>query len=209
LKQLRDDLWQTTPQSNGAINCSYLLLRSRGNVLFYNAMAQDDLSKMAELGGVAFHVLCHRHEVDQGPWKSVRDRFAPRLCSDLTEAAALGGTPDIDIAFGPGGGKLGDIEVLHTPGHTSGGISCVYRSVAGETYLFCADNFVPVHGHWLSTIVAEHGGDARTLARSVGLFRDLRPSLVLASTAVKDLIVDMPEDQWPKVVETNVRTLSG
>jgi glyoxylase-like metal-dependent hydrolase (beta-lactamase superfamily II) len=207
MKQLRQDLWQTTPQTDGAINCAYLLKRPAGNVLVYNAFAAHDIERMAALGGVAHHVLCHRHEADQGNWKSVRDTFGAKLCSGRVEADALSGTPAFDIVFDGPHDSLGDIEVLDTPGHTQGGISCVYRSPFGGTYLFCADNLVPVKDYWLATIVAEHGGDVRVLADSLAKYRALAPDLVLASTAVGELIVELPS--WSDVIETNIANLSA
>ena len=126
--RLREDLWHTTPKTDGNTLASYLLLRPSGNVLFYNAVSEADLEPMAKLGGVAHHVLSHRHEAGQSPLALVRDRFAPTLYADATEAAAIEGDVDVDVVFKRPADALGDIEVLYTPGHTEGGVSCRHRS---------------------------------------------------------------------------------
>jgi glyoxylase-like metal-dependent hydrolase (beta-lactamase superfamily II) len=209
MRQLREDLWQTTVSTfEGADNASYLLRRPEGNVLFYNTMTEDDLVRIAALGGVAHHVLSHRHEADQGPWALVKQKFGSRLCTDALEAAALGEGFEADIVFGPSGGRLGDVEVLHTPGHTTGGISCVYRSPDGETYLFSGDTILPANGQWIAPPVHADGGDDTTLAASLSLLRDLKPDLVLSSTSVGELTVEVGHAEWLEAVDANVSRLS-
>ena len=202
MKQLREDLWQTTVSSNeGVNNAGYLLRRPEGNVLFYNTMTEPDLVRIAELGGIRHHILSHRHEADQGPWARVKQKFGSELCADALEAAALGDELEADIVFGSNGGRLGDLQVLHTPGHTKGGISCVYPSPHGETYLFSGDTMLPLNGQWIAPAISADGGDDATLVKSASLFRDLKPDLVLSSTSLGDVTVEVGHAEWVDAVD--------
>ena len=54
MKQLREDLWQTTATNfEGAYTVSHLLRQPAGNVLLYNTLADADLDEIAELRGSA------------------------------------------------------------------------------------------------------------------------------------------------------------
>ncbi len=202
MKQLREDLWRTTVTSTQeANNAGYLLRRPEGNVLFYNTMTEADLARIAELGGICHHILSHRHEADQGPWARVKQRFGSELCTDSLEAAALGDEIEADIVFGSSGGWLGDLQVLHTPGHTRGGISCVYPSPHGETYLFSGDTMLPLNGQWIAPAMSADGGDDAKLLKTVSLLRDLKPDLVLSSTSVGEVTVEVGHAEWVDAVD--------
>ena len=51
MKQMQEDLWQTTLYSAGMLNThAYLSRRPEGNVLFYNTGNNGDLTEMEEMG---------------------------------------------------------------------------------------------------------------------------------------------------------------
>ena len=202
MDQIREDLWQTSLGRSGGVNhCGFLLLRPDGNVLFYKAPNEDDFERITGLGGIEYQILSHRHESDPSP-DLVKKAFGARLCSDALEGAVISKESQVDITFDHGAGDLGSVEVLHTPGHTEGGISCVYRSPHGGVYLFSGDTMIPVKGQWIAQIVPEHGGDAAVLARSLLELRDLEPDLVLSSASVgEQTAVEVEHDQWLRAVE--------
>lgn len=202
MDQIREDLWQTYLDVTGGVNhCGFLLLRPEGNVLFYKAPNEADFARIAELGGVEYQVLSHRHETDPSP-DLVKKAFGARLCTDALEGPVIDRESRVDIMFDPEGSNLGSVEVLHTPGHTEGGISCIYRSPHGEVYLFSGDTMIPVNGQWIAQVVPTHGGDAAVLTQSLLRLRDLEPNLVLSSASVGErTAVEVERDQWVHAVE--------
>ncbi len=202
MDQIREDLWQTSLDRTGGVNsCGFLLLRPEGNVLFYNAPNEDDFERIAELGGIEHQILSHRHETDPSP-ELVKKAFGTRLCSDAVEALVINKESQVDITFDRADGAFGNVEVLHTPGHTEGGISCVYRSPHGEVYLFSGDTMIPVNGQWIAQFVPGHGGNAAVLTESLLRLRDLEPDLVLSSASVGEhTAVEVEHDQWFRAVE--------
>jgi len=202
MDQIREDLWLSSMDLDGGVNhCGFLLLRPEGNVLFYNAPHADDFASIADLGGIEHQILSHRHEIDPSP-DAVKKAFGTRLCSDALEGPVISKESPVDVTFDAGDDSLGSIQVLHTPGHTKGGISCVYRSPHGGVYLFSGDTMIPVKGQWIAQIVPEHGGDAATLTRSLLRLRDLEPDLVLSSASVGEhTAVEVEHDQWLRAVE--------
>ena len=201
MKKIREDLWQTTFRtSEGINNAGYLLLRTDGNVLFYQAPERDSFDQIEALGGIKYQILSHRHDID--PYSAgVRREFGAILCCDEVEHRAFK-EPRVDVVFSTNDSSLEDILILHTGGHTAGGISCVFDSPSGETYLFSGDVMIPVNDSWISQIVPEHGGNASRLAASLLLIADQRPSLVLSSASVGDTaVVEIDPGGWKTLVE--------
>ena len=102
-------------------------------MLFYHAPNEADFEQLAALGGIEHHIVSHRHEAEPSP-DPVKMAFGARLCSDAVEAPEISKESQVDLVFAADDGRLGSIDVLHTPGHTQGGISCTYRSPHGELY---------------------------------------------------------------------------
>lgn len=202
MEQIRQDLWLASFDRTGGVNsCGFLLLRPEGNVLFYSAPNEADFERIADLGGIEHQILSHRHETDPSP-DTVKKAFGTRLCSDALEGPVISKESQVDLTLDAEDSGLESIEVLHTPGHTKGGISCIYRSPHGEVYLFSGDTMIPVNGQWIAQIVPEHGGDATVLTRSLLRLRDLEPDLVLSSASVGEhTAVEVEHDQWFRAVE--------
>jgi hydroxyacylglutathione hydrolase len=202
MEKIREDLWLTTLSENGGVkSCGFLLLRPEGNILFYKAPAAADFRQVRDLGGIDIHVLSHRHEADPSP-EFVKQEFGARLVCDSTESVAIAESIAVDDIFDEAGGTIGDVEVLHTPGHTSGGLSCLFRSPHGDTYLFSGDTAIPVNGKWVSQIVPDHGGNAEVLQKSLARLAALEPTLVLSSASVgEDTAVEVAVGDWSRVVE--------
>jgi len=146
MKQLQEDLWQSTIHSMDTLNTyAYFLRRPEGNVLFYNTGNDGDLEKIAELGGMQFQLLSHRDE--SGPsLKRIKDRFGSKLCCSALEAPVIGKDVLIDVTFQEEDHHLGDIDIIHTPGHTAGSICFFYKSPYGKSYLFTGDTIFQSDG---------------------------------------------------------------
>ena len=136
MKQLQEDLWQSTIHSMGTLNThAYFLRRPEGNVLFYNTGHDGDLEKIAELGGIQAQLLSHRDE--SGPsLNRIKDLFGSKLCCSALEAPIIGKDAQVDIAFQSSDQHLGDIAIIHTPGHTDGSICfSTTRRMGSPTFL--------------------------------------------------------------------------
>ncbi|MYC27772.1 MAG: MBL fold metallo-hydrolase [Nitrospira sp. SB0662_bin_26] len=208
MKQIQEDLWQSTIHSMGTLNThAYFLRRSEGNVLFYNTGHDDDIEQMAELGGIRFQLLSHRDE--SGPsLNRIRDRFGSKLCCSALEAVIIGKDAQVDVTFQPEDHHLGDIDIIYTPGHTAGSICFFYKSPYGNSYLFTGDTIFQSNGKWATLAFPQAGGSKASLADSLLRLRDLNPGIVMSSAFVGDVsVVEVTGDEWAQAIDDNVGRL--
>ena len=208
MKQLQEDLWQSAIHSMGTLNThAYFLRRPDGNVLFYNTGNDGDLDQMAELGGIRFQLLSHRDE--SGPsLNRIKDRFGSRLCCSALEAAIIGNDAQVDVTFQAEDHHLGDIDIIHTPGHTEGSICFFYKSPYGKSYLFTGDTIFQSNGKWATLVFPKAGGSEAALAESLLRLRELKPDIVMCSAFVGDVsVVEVIGDEWAQAIDDNVSRL--
>ena len=186
---------------------AYFLRRPEGNVLFYNTGNEGDLDQMAELGGIRFQLLSHRDE--SGPsLNRIKDRFGSRLCCSDVEAPIIGNDAPVDVAFQVEDHHLGDIDIIHTPGHTEGSICFFYKSPYGKSYLFTGDTIFQSGGKWATLAFPQAGGSKASLADSLLRLRDLNPDVVMSSAFVGDVsVVEVIGDKWVQAIDDNVSRL--
>ena len=209
MKQLQEDLWQSTIHSMGALNThAYFLRRPEGNVLFYNTGHDGDLDQMAELGGMQFQLLSHRDE--SGPsLKRIKDLFGSMLCCSALEVPVIGKDAQVDMVFQSSDHRLGDIDIIHTPGHTAGSICFFYKSPYGKSYLFTGDTIFQSNAKWATLVFPNAGGSEASLADSLLRLRDLNPDVVMCSAFVGDVsVVEVTGDEWAQAIDGNVSRLS-
>lgn len=208
MKQLQEDLWQSTIHSMGTLNThAYFLRRAEGSVLFYNTGNEGDFDQIAELGGIQFQLLSHRDE--SGPsLNRIKDRFGSKLCCSALEAAIIGKDAQVDIAFQSSDRCLGDIDIIHTPGHTAGSICFFYKSSYGKSYLFTGDTIFQSNGKWATLAFPKAGGSEAALAESLLRLRDLNPNMVMSSAFVGNVsFVEITGDEWAQAIDDNVSRL--
>ena len=208
MKQLQEDLWQSAIHSMGTLNThAYFLRRPEGNVLFYNTGHDGDLEKIAALGGIRFQLLSHRDE--SGPsLNRIKDRFGSRLCCSALEAAIIGEDAQVDRAFQSSDRHLGDIDIIHTPGHTAGSICFFYKSPYGKSYLFTGDTIFQSNAKWATLAFPRAGGSEASLAQSLLRLRDLNPDVVMCSAFVGGVsVVEVIGDEWAQAIDDNVSRL--
>ncbi|MYF24476.1 MAG: MBL fold metallo-hydrolase [Nitrospira sp. SB0678_bin_10] len=208
MKQLQEDLWQSTIHSMGTLNThAYFLQRPGGNVLFYNTGNDGDLEKIAGLGGIRFQLLSHRDE--SGPsLNHIKDRFGSKLCCSVLEAAIIGKDAQVDVTFQAEDHHLGDIDIIHTPGHTAGSMCFFYKSPYGKSYLFTGDTIFQSNGKWATLAFPQAGGSKVSLADSLLRLRDLNPDVVMSSAFVGDVsVVEVSDDEWAQAIDDNVSRL--
>ena len=192
----------------GTLNThAYFLRRPEGNVLFYNTGHDGDLEKIAALGGIRFQLLSHRDE--SGPsLNRIKDRFGSRLCCSALEAAIIGEDAQVDRAFQSSDRHLGDIDIIHTPGHTAGSICFFYKSPYGKSYLFTGDTIFQSNAKWATLAFPRAGGSEASLAQSLLRLRDLNPDVVMCSAFVGGVsVVEVIGDEWAQAIDDNVSRL--
>ena len=192
----------------GTLNThAYFLRRSAGNVLFYNTENEGDFEEIAELGGIRFQLLSHRDE--SGPsLNRIKDRFGSRLCCSALEAPIVGRDAPVDLTFQAEDHHLGDIDIIHTPGHTEGSICFYYKSPYGKSYLFTGDTIFQSNGKWATLAFARAGGSKASLAESLLRLRDLNPDVVMSSAFVGNVsVVEVSGDEWAQAIDDNVSRL--
>ena len=208
MKQLQEDLWQSTIHSMGSLNThAYFLRRPEGNVLFYNTGNDGDFEKIAEMGGIQFQLLSHRDE--SGPsLNRIKDLFGSRLCCSALEAPIIGKDAQVDVTFQAEDHHLDDIDVIHTPGHTEGSICFFYKSPYGKSYLFTGDTIFQSNAKWATFVTPQAGGSKASLAESLLRLRNLKPDVVMCSAFVGNVsIVEVIGDEWTQAIDDNVRRL--
>ncbi len=208
MKQLQEDLWQSTIHRMGTLNThAYFLRRAEGNVLFYNTGHDGDLEQIGELGGIRFQLLSHRDE--SGPSLTrIKDLFGCRLCCSAVEVPVICKDAHVDIAFQSSDRHLGDIDIIHTPGHTAGSICFFYKSPYGKSYLFTGDTIFQSNAKWGTLVFPQAGGSEASLAESLLRLRDLKPDIVLSSACVGDVsFVEITAGEWAQAIDDTISRL--
>ena len=209
MRRLEADLWQSTIHRSGILNThAYFLKRPAGNVLFYNTGNDADLKEMKEQGGIRYQLLTHRDE--SGPsLRRIRERFGSELGCSAREAPIIGRDAPIDMVFEANDRRLGDIDILHTPGHTDGSVCFFYRSPHGKSYLFTGDTFFQRNGKWATFVLSKAGGSKASLAASLLMLRDLDPDVVLSSGFVGDVpFMEVTRDEWTAAIDDHAGRLT-
>ena len=210
MKQLHEDLWQSTIHRAGILNThAYFLERPSGNILFYNTGNEDDLRHISERGGLAYQLLTHRDEA--GPSQArIRDRFGCRLgCSEI-EAPFVGVHGKPDLLFDPSDNGIEDVAILHTPGHTNGSICFFYSSPHGKSYLFSGDTIFQWDAEWSTLVLPHSGGSAVDLAHSLAKLKEISPDIVMSSGFVGEVAYrEVTREAWTTVLDDRIAALAS
>ena len=212
MKQLYEDLWQSTVYDAGAYRShAWLLATPQGNALIYGLAHEGDLDGVAALGGASHQLLSHRDEA--GPMLNVvRERLGSKLCASALEAPAVAAEAALDIEWSPDDRavrELPEIEIIHTPGHTDGSVCFFYRSPHGKSYLFPGDTIFQVDGRWRTFVLEQAGGSREALAASLRRLRDCVPDVVLFSAFVGGPgFAELAKGEWARVVDEAVAWLA-
>lgn len=209
MKQLTDDLWQSSRYSSGMLNShAYFLQHPAGNVLFYNTADPNDLDHIEQLGGIRYQLLSHRDEAGASQAR-IRDRFASQLgCSEL-ESSHIERYSTIDLHFSTQDQALDDIQILHTPGHTDGSICFFYPSPTGQNYLFSGDSLFLWQNEWSTLVLDSAGGSHETMKQSLEQLKTLSPDLVLSSGFVGEHATrPLPDTGWEALLDAQIAKLN-
>ncbi len=209
MKEIYPDLWETKLEIPfGAVHAhAYFLRCSEGNVLIYNTGHEEEIAHIAELGGIQYQYLSHRHEAGAS-LETIKRLFSSTLCCDEKERAAISESCEVDLTFSENTKHFADIEIVSTPGHTDGGTSFLYESPSGQTFLFTGDTFLQSNGQWQTIVSSAEGGRSEPLIESLQTYRELDPDVVLwsASRGPKSF-VETTEAQWKEDIDTAIAKL--
>jgi glyoxylase-like metal-dependent hydrolase (beta-lactamase superfamily II) len=144
----------------------FLLERDAGNMLLYGAGTPlADVEEIDARGGVVRRYLNHRHETAFGC-----GRVNAPLVVHADERPAVEKTCDVAAAFSRRHKPADDLEVVPTPGHTSGATSYLWDS--GEhRMLFTGDTVYLRDGEWVAALLGS--SDRGAYAESLELIREL------------------------------------
>lgn len=180
MRQIQSDLWETEMESPfpGLTTHAYLLTRDDGNVLFYSTGHQHEIDRMAELGGVSYHLLSHQDELGD-TINTVHRRFGAQFGGHIREREEFARIRHPDILFDDRETILGNVEVIPTPGHTLGSTCFQVSSPNGKRYLFTGDTlFMARSGEWQAGFI-----------KGVSNREELRSSLVILGALEPDVVI--------------------
>ena len=202
MKQLQNDLWQSTVHQSGILRThAYFLERQEGNVLLYNTSNDQDVEKIDELGGIRYQLLSHRDEAGSS-LDRIRSRFGSKLCCSVLEVPAVSRHSRVDVVFDEDDRSLENIEIINTPGHTDGSICFFYRSPNGKSYLFSGDTIFKWNGRWATLVLRDSGGSRKALVESLMRLRELEPDVVLWSGFVGDIsYAEVTRAEWNRAID--------
>ncbi len=204
MKQIFDDLWQTKLEIPfGSVHShAFFLQREEGNALIYNTGHAGEIDRIAALGGIDYQYLSHRHEAGDS-LRRIRDRFGSKLCCHAEEKPAVLPSCEVDVAFSGDVEQHLGLEVLHTPGHTNGSVSFLYRSPYGRTYLFTGDTLFRSKTGWETLVISSDGGSREALLESLETYRALSPDVVLwsASNSGDLSYVEPAGVEWKAIID--------
>jgi glyoxylase-like metal-dependent hydrolase (beta-lactamase superfamily II) len=145
---------------------AFLLRRDQGNVLIYSvADLESDAAAIEELGGIERHYLNHHHEaMFASPWVTAPLFVHENERDSTAERYSVRGT------FSKRHGLDGDLEVIPTPGHTSGATAYLWDS-GDHRLLFTGDTIYFEDGEWVAAVLPSSDRDA--YIESLELIREL------------------------------------
>ena len=213
MKQLYDDLWQTKLEIPfGSVHThAYLLQCEEGNALIYNTRNHVEIQHIAVLGGIEYQYLSHRDEAGAS-LQNIKEQFGSKLCCHIKEEASIAQSCPVDITFSENVSHFSGIEIIHTPGHTVGSISFLYRSPLGRTYLFTGDTLFQTNGVWETIVFTGAGGSTKALIDSLSVvYRELSPDVVIwsASGGGESTFVEPTKDEWLGIIDSTIESLSN
>jgi len=121
MKQIYPDLWQTRAEHpfSGVTSHAYLLVRDTGNILFYSSGLHEEHQHIRTLGRLTYQYLSHSDAA--GPaLAEIKNLFGSKLCCHRFDEPAVRKVTPADCTFDKRETRLGNIEVIPTPGHTPG-----------------------------------------------------------------------------------------
>eukprot|EP00567_Pseudictyota_dubia_P006832 CAMPEP_0197451676 /NCGR_PEP_ID=MMETSP1175-20131217/29783_1 /TAXON_ID=1003142 /ORGANISM="Triceratium dubium, Strain CCMP147" /LENGTH=216 /DNA_ID=CAMNT_0042984479 /DNA_START=164 /DNA_END=814 /DNA_ORIENTATION=- len=182
---------------------AFLIKRPGGNAWVYSSShAGDYIDHVAELGGVNQQLLNHRDEASK--FSNVLD--SPVFCHELEKEAIEQRGCVVSETYTGKQHKFGDdLIAYHTPGHTRGVTSYVWKS-GDTTVLFPGDTLYPneegILAHGPLQFYA-YEGNVQDMIATLKFFVDLDPTYVISGLTQSDSFVNkFQADQVREIIRT-------
>lgn len=211
MEQLFPDLWQTPLEMRfGTLKShAYLLQYPEGRDMIYVAEESPTLHDIKTSGNVDHLYLSHNHEITDGLAKARSTLGAPlvghaKMQKYFPKGQKLDQTIQTDGRANLGGG----LEAIYTPGHTDNNICYRYAPPHGKTYLFVGDTLYPDNGEWRALVMESHGGDRKTLIKTLGNLKNVQADVIIPSVSVgKYQIAELTESDWHAALDAAISSL--
>jgi glyoxylase-like metal-dependent hydrolase (beta-lactamase superfamily II) len=146
---------------------AFLLERKRGNILVYSTtVLEADAAAIDDLGGIARHYLNHGHEA-----MFASDGVDAPLFVHENERETVERAYNVRGTFSRRHVFDDDVQVIPTPGHTSGATAYLWDS-GGHRALFTGDTVYLDGGEWVAAVL-EDSSDRAAYLESLELIREL------------------------------------
>ena len=198
MQRIQPDLWETAVENpaEGLHTHAYLLQRDDGNILFYNTGNSGEIAQLAELGGVARQYLSHEDELGD-TLALIAERYGAELGGHVHEQRAFIRYRHPTILFHTRETHLNNVEVIPTPGHTTGSTCFYVPSHDGKRYLFTGDTLWLSQGHTLKTAFFPGSSDLDAYLESLDILGGLSPDMVITSaTDGHGGVLDVTPERW-------------
>ena len=160
---------------------AFLLQRERGNLLVYRSeMLEQDAEEINAVGGISGQYLNHRHEASPAcDW--VANTFGAPLHVHEEEAPTVSETCNVAATFSERHRLDDDLEVIPTPGHTSGATTFLWDT-GRHRCLFTGDTIFFPRDEWVA-VVLDGVSDRESYIESLELIRTLGFDLLVPGIA--------------------------
>jgi len=150
---------------------AFLLAREQGNLLVYSSgTVAADAAAIRDLGGISRQYLNHWHEAAFGIDRIAKTFEAKLVCHE-NERPSVSAKGKVGATFSERHRLDDDLEVIPTPGHTSGATAFLWDS-GQHRCLFTGDSIYLREGEWVAVVLAG-SSDRDAYIRSLALIRDL------------------------------------
>ena len=141
-KQLRDHVWAFKPNPLSYGGVSYLIEREGGNLLVDTPIFESaTFDLFRDLGKPSHIFVTHRDDIAEV--HRFREKYGIRIIIHESEEMEIPG--GADITFDDEHELDGETVILHTPGHSPGSSSLLWKRVPG--YLFTGDHVIVSRGN--------------------------------------------------------------
>lgn len=211
MKQLFPDLWQTPVEMRFGtlISHAYVLEHGEGRELFYVTDNAETHVAINASGQVGHLYLSHNHEITAG-LASAKTALGTHLVGHREMRKFFPEDLSLDQMIETNDqSQLGArLTAIYTPGHTDNNVCYRYASPNGKTYLFVGDTLYPDHGTWKALFMQGHGGDKRTLIKTLERLKNVQADVIIPSVAVgQDVIAEMSNAEWHAALDAAIASL--
>ena len=181
---------------------AYLLVRPEGNLLIYSSkIIERHFSFIEEKGGLQATIITHLHEAS--PYCNVvADHFGVPFYSPEIESKEISKSCRVDKTYKGNLHFDNTLEIISTPGHSSGSSCFIWTAPDEKRILFTGDNLYPT-GEECWDGFALQKQDIPEIVESLKKIQDLNIDVVIpAGHSVNNLFcIEVNKEEWIKMCD--------